>query len=244
MTGLIAEQQAMNIYSNNIANINTVGYKPLRPSFADCVYTIQRETELDWQTGHGAYVYKTDFMYEQSGFQTTEQPLDFAIGGDCYFMVADRDGQTYLTRDGSFNLTNNVDSGQWELVNDAGEYVLDREGNHIPIPFLMGINELGDEYTTTDIDYDALQDAIGLFAVPNNFGLDQADTNHFAVTARSGNPVPVTAGYQLERGYLEMSAVDLATEMVHLIETQRAYQLASKVISTSDELARIANNLR
>lgn len=65
-TGLIAQQEGLNVYSNNIANVNTVGFKASRPSFADCIYTVQRNTEPDWQTGHGEYVHSTQLMYSEA----------------------------------------------------------------------------------------------------------------------------------------------------------------------------------
>ncbi len=248
--GMISQQHGMNIYSNNISNVNTVGFKSLRPSFADCVYTIQRATEEDWQTGHGQYVMKTDFLWEQGSFVATEQPLDFAIANDNFFMVTDERGDNYLTRDGSFQITEIGD--HWELVTGRGEFVLDNEGNHITVPFVVETKEIYDEEgvligtedtDTTTIDYNALQKLIGQYSVPNNWGFDQGEDNHFVITERSGDPVP-SEDKELVRGALEMSTVDLAAEMVHLIETQRSYQLSAKVVTTSDELMNIANNLR
>ena len=274
-SGLIAQQEGMNIYSHNIANVNTVGYKSLRPSFADCLYERYRAPEQEWQTGHGQYVMKTDFMFEQGAPVSTEQTLDFAIMNDNFFMVLDERGRTYLTRDGAFSITRITDEGtdengeqnyHWELVNGRGEFVLDNEGNHIVVPFesewstvlkdgvddedygAEGRDPINTEqrYTQTQkIDFDALTDMIGLFHVDNNWGLDQNEDNHFAVTARSGEPTAVEAGdRKILRTYLEMSTVDLAAEMVHLIETQRSYQLNARVVTTSDELMNIANNLR
>ena len=249
-SGMIAEQEGMNIYSNNIANVNTVGYKSLRPSFADCVYTQQRKTEQEWQTGHGQYIMKTDFMWEQGTFNMTEQALDFAIPNDNFFMVLDERGDTYLTRDGSFEITQ-VDD-HWELVNGCGEFVLDNEGNHIIVPFLTAERNITDEtglvvdteeYETNEIDYDTLTDMIGLFEVDNNWGLEQGEDNHFVITDRSGEP-RASEDREILRQALEMSTVDLASEMVHLIETQRSYQLSARVVTTSDELMSIANNLR
>ena len=231
--GMISQQNGMNIYSNNIANVNTVGFKSLRPSFADCIYTIQRATEPEWQTGHGQYVMKTDFMWDKGSFVQTEQPLDFAIANDNFFIVRDERGDDYLTRDGSFQITQIED--HWELVSGRGEFVLDNEGNHITVPFVVETREIHDEngvvtgteeVQTTTIDYGALERLIGQYSVPNNFGLDQSEDK------------------ELVRGALEMSTVDLAAEMVHLIETQRSYQLSAKVVTTSDELMNIANNLR
>lgn len=249
-SGMIAQQDGMNIYSNNIANVNTVGFKSLRPSFADCVYTTQRQTEEDWQTGHGQYIMKTDFMWEQGSFFMTEQELDFAIPNDNFFMVVDERGDTYLTRDGSFEITQ-VDD-HWELVNGCGEFVLDSDGNHIIVPFKTGerniVDENGyvvgtEEYETSNVDYDAITDMIGLYEVDNNWGLEQAEDNHFVITERSGEP-RVSEEREIIRQALEMSTVDLASEMVHLIETQRSYQLSARVVTTSDELMSIANNLR
>jgi len=250
-SGMIAQQEGMNIYSHNISNVNTVGYKSLRPSFADCVYTVQRATEEEWQTGHGQYVMKTDFMWEQGMFYMSDQPLDYAIPNDNFFMVRDERGREYLTRDGSFQISH-INDDHWELVTARGEFVLDNDHNHITVPFVVEERPVMDEdgnitgteqYQTTKIDYDALTDMIGIFAVDNNWGLDQNEDNHFAVTARSGQPV-VAEDREIVREALEMSTVDLAAEMVHLIETQRSYQFSARVVTTSDEMMNIANNLR
>ena len=242
-SGMIAQQEGMNIYSNNIANVNTVGFKAMRPSFAECLYVKYRETEPDWETGHGQYVMKTDLMWEEGLFTMTDQPLDFALPNDGFFMVTDRRQNTFLTRDGTFAMTFNEDAGAWELTNAAGEYVLDYERNHIQIPFETETDADGNQTVTTKVDYAALEDMVGVFTVPNNWGLDNADKNHFAVTARSGEAVPAPE-YDKVRMALEMSTVDLAGDMVRIIETQRAYQLAAKIVQTSDEFMRIANNLR
>lgn len=240
-TGMIAQQQGMDIYSNNVANINTVGYKALRPSFADCIYTDQRATEPEWDTGHGQYVNKTDFMWEEGVFTTTDQPLDYALPNSDFFQVLDRDGNTYLTRDGSFEISQIGD--HWELVNGNGEFVLDYEGNHITVPFETTQDADGNEVVTNEIDYNALNAMIGVFSVPNNWGLEQASDNHFQVTAASGDPVANENSDKVQFA-LERSSVDLATEMVHIIETQRSYQLNAKIVQTADELQQIANNLR
>ena len=102
-TAMIAQAQALAVYANNMANINTVGYQTMRPDFADCIYESYRRDfvdsnndgekdilEPDWQTGHGAYVQKTDLMFSQSHFYDTDRELDFAIGGEGFFAVQDR----------------------------------------------------------------------------------------------------------------------------------------------------------
>jgi flagellar basal-body rod protein FlgG len=240
---MIAQQEGLNIYANNIANINTTGFKPMRPSFAECLYVQYRSTEPRWETGHGQYVMKTDLMWEEGMFKATDQPLDFALPNDGFFMVADRNGDTYLTRDGAFSITFNTDEEIWQLVSSSGEYVLDYDGGRIEIPFETVTNADGGEAVTSTVDYVALEGMIGVFSVPNNWGLENVSSNRFAVTDRSGEPVPELE-YDKVRMALEMSSTDLAGDMVRIIETQRAYQLAAKIIQTSDEFIRIANNLR
>ncbi|MDE6726461.1 MAG: flagellar basal body protein, partial [Oscillospiraceae bacterium] len=80
-TAMIAQAKALNVYGNNIANVNTVGYQTLRPDFADCIYETERRPEADWQTGHGTYIQKTDLMFAESFFNETDRPQDMAIAG-------------------------------------------------------------------------------------------------------------------------------------------------------------------
>ncbi len=232
-TAMIAQAQALSVYGNNIANINTNGYQTLRPTFADTLYSVQRETEPEWQTGHGAYVQKTDLMYGESHFYYTERPLDFAVAGDGFFAVQDRFGDVNYTRDGAFSMTQ-AETGEWYLVSGSGEYVLDYDMNRIVVPF----NEAG-----TAADYDELAKLVGVFEFENPYGIEAHGTNRYVATDRSGT---VTANADLEKlqGVLVVSNVDLATQMVKLIETQRAYQISSRVVTTADEFTRIANNLR
>jgi flagellar basal-body rod protein FlgG len=237
-SGMIAQQEGLNIFANNIANINTVGFKAMRPSFAECLYVQYRSTEPRWETGHGQYLMKTDLMWEEGQFVASDQPLDFALPNDGFFMVADRFGQTHLTRDGAFSISFNVDDEIWQLVSSSGEYVLGYDGERIEIPF-----EVIDDVQTNIIDYVVLEGMIGVFTVPNNWGLDNISNNRFAVTDRSGEAA-AAPDYDKVRMALERSTVDLAGDMVRIIETQRAYQLAAKIIQTSDEFIRIANTLR
>lgn len=232
-TALIAQAQALSVYGNNIANINTYGYQTIRPTFADTLYSVQRATEPEWQTGHGAYVQKTDLMFSESMFYNTERPLDFAIGGEGFFAVQDRWGNVNYTRDGAFAMTQ-MEDGNWNLVSSSGEFVLDYEGNRIVVPF--------DETDTTP-DYAELAKMVGVFEFENPYGIEAIGTNRYAATERSGIPVANENMDKLQ-GSLIASNVDLADMMVKLIETQRAYQISSRVVTTADELANIANNLR
>ena len=102
-SAMIAQAQALNVYGNNIANINTYGYQTVRPSFSDCLYSVQRSTEPEWQTGHGTYIQHTGVMYDESQFYFTEQPLDYALPNEGFFAVEDRYGEINYTRDGAFS---------------------------------------------------------------------------------------------------------------------------------------------
>lgn len=252
-TGMIAQQAGMNVTANNVSNVNTVGFKALRPSFADCIYTEQRRTEAEWDTGHGQLLNKTDFMWDIGGFTDTSQPFDFALPNDGFFMVRDYMGNTYLTRDGDFEITNIGETDEygnpiWELVNGSGDFVLDYEGEPVRVNFVPGVDEEGNPIEgqlTTTIDYAQLKEDIGVYTVPNNWGLTQDDSNHFIANERSGQPVADTERTLDKLQYfLERSSVDLAEEMVNLIIEQRSYQMDAKVVQTADEMQQIANNIR
>ncbi len=232
-SAMIAQAKALNVYGNNIANVNTVGYQQLRPDFADCLYETERATEADWQTGHGTYVQKTDLMFSESHFQWTDRMLDFAIAGEGFFAVEDRYGDVNYTRDGAFGMTQ-AENGDWYLVSGNGEYVLDYNKERIIVPF---------EEDGTEADWGALNRMVGVFEFPNPYGLDAMGSNRYIENGKSGAAVANENAVKLQ-GTLVVSNVDLATQMVKLIETQRAYQISSRVVTTSDEFARIANNLR
>lgn len=134
-SAMIAQAKALNVYGNNIANVNTVGYQTLRPDFADCIYVTERRTEAEWQTGHGTYIQKTDLMFSESHFRETGRMLDMAIAGEGFFAVEDRYGDVNYTRDGAFSMTQDQETGDWYLVSGNGEYVLDSEYNRIIVPF-------------------------------------------------------------------------------------------------------------
>lgn len=242
-TAMIAQGKALDIYGNNIANVNTVGYQTIRPDFADCIYETYRAPEGDWQTGHGTYIQKTDLMFSESFFEETDRPQDMAIAGEGFFAVQDRYGNINYTRDGKFGLTQ-LD-GTWYLVSSQGEYVLDYNNQRIEVPF--------DEWGT-NVDWDALHKAVGVFEFPNPFGLEAGSSNRYIATDRSGEAVAcrrldaasgewVSTMDKIPYALIH-SNVELSDQMVKLIETQRAYQLSSRVVTTSDELARISNNLR
>lgn len=149
-SAMIAQGKALDIYGNNIANVNTVGYQTIRPDFADCIYETYRRPQAEWQTGHGTYIQKTDLMFSESFFQETDRPQDFAIAGEGFFAVQDRYGNVNYTRDGKFGLTQ-LD-GTWYLVSSQGEYVLDYDKNRIAVPFEEKTrNDILDDLNWNDI---------------------------------------------------------------------------------------------
>lgn len=158
-TAMIAQARALNVYGNNIANINTVGYQTLRPDFADCIYETERAPEGDWQTGHGTYIQKTDLMFSESFFQETERPQDMAIAGEGWFAVQDRNGNVNYTRDGKFGITQL--NGTWYLVSSQGEYVLDYNKNRIEVPF----ESVGKQTIIGETNWAQIANRIGTFSV-------------------------------------------------------------------------------
>lgn len=158
-SAMIAQAKALNVYGNNIANVNTVGYQSLRPDFADCIYETERRTEADWQTGHGTYIQKTDVMFGEAHFQWTDRMLDFAIAGEGFFAVEDRYGQVNYTRDGKFSITQDQETGDWYLVSGNGEYVLNYEKNRIVVPF----EDAAKNTIIKNMDWNAAVGQIGAF---------------------------------------------------------------------------------
>lgn len=158
-SAMIAQGKALDIYGNNIANVNTVGYQTLRPDFADCIYETERRPEADWQTGHGTYIQKTDLMFSESFFNETDRPQDMAIAGEGFFAVQDRWGNVNYTRDGKFGLTQ-LD-GVWYLVSSQGEYVLDYDKQRIEVPF----EEAAKNDITAQVDWAQIAQQVGAFSV-------------------------------------------------------------------------------
>lgn len=183
-TAMIAQAKALNVYGNNIANINTVGYQTLRPDFADCIYETERRPEADWQTGHGTYIQKTDLMFSESFFQETERPQDMAIAGEGFFAVQDRWGNVNYTRDGKFGLTQLGDT--WYLVSSQGEYVLDYDKNRIVVPF----ESTGKNAVIGQTNWNQIAARIGAFSVRG----DGAENIRYTYSGNSNSENPPRVG--------------------------------------------------
>ena len=233
-SAVIHFQMAMDITGNNLANVNTIGFKASRPSFADLIYTERNNNNEETQFGHGMRVQKTDMMFEQSQVRSTGRMLDFAALDEGFFACGTPEGITTYTKDGAFYMSHNPD-GVWELCNEYGAYILDYDGNRIEIPFL--------DEESQEIDFPTLTDMIGVYRFDNPYGLDQIGDNYFIATASSGEAQADPLAEKKE-GYLEASSTSVANEMSKVIEYQRAYQLNINMVKTHDELQGIVNNLR
>jgi flagellar basal-body rod protein FlgG len=245
-TGMQAQQLNVEVIANNIANVSTTGYKRQRAEFQDLLYqTVVRPGAQSSDVGTivpsgiqlGAGV-KAGAIYrinEQGNIQQTSNQLDLAINGSGYFEVEMPDGETAYTRDGSFQLNQN---GQ--IVTADGYLV--KPGISLPNDTTgITINASGDVYATEQgktTPSQVGQFELSTFANPN--GLDAQGSNLFLQTAASGSPITgkaQTNGFgSLIQGSVETSNVDIVSEITNLITAQRAYEMNSKVIKTTDDM--------
>ena len=250
-TGLDAQQTRMNVVSNNLANINTTGFKRDRAVFEDLVYQNVRQagaqTAQDTQlpsglnVGTGVRVVATEKLFTQGNFTSTENQTDMAIEGRGFFEVLMPDGSTAYTRDGSFQI-----NAEGLLVNSSG-YPMQPA---ITVPENTTSLSIGKEGTVTgQIAGSTAPTALGNIQLTdfiNPSGLQAIGGNLYRETAASGAPQQGTPGLAglgtLNQGSIETSNVNVVEEMVAMIETQRAYEINSKAISTADGMLQYLNN--
>lgn len=244
-TGLDAQQTSLDVIANNLANVSTNGYKRARPVFEDLLYQTLRQpgaqssqsTQIPsgLQLGTGVRPVSTARIHTQGALQQTANDLDVAINGAGFLQVLLPDGTTAYTRDGSFQKDN-----QGQMVTSSGYPV--QPSITIPADALtltigtdgvVSITQPGSPATT---QIGSLQ----LATFINVGGLQSMGENLYMETASSGTPTPSTPGTngagQLNQRYVETSNVNVAEELVSMIQTQRAYELNSKVVSTSDQM--------
>ncbi|MGY4878814.1 flagellar basal-body rod protein FlgG [Vreelandella aquamarina] len=249
-TGLEAQQTKLDVISNNLANVSTNGFKRSRPVFEDLLYqnmrqpgaqnNIQDRLPSGMQVGTGVRSVATERLHTQGGLEQTENSRDLAINGKGFFQVLMPDGTTAFTRDGSFQLNEN---GQMVTANG---YPLEPAIFIPPNALTVTIGEDGTVSVTEPGN--ALGNQVGqvnLASFINPTGLESIGGNLYRETGSSGAPnqnIPGQNGVgSLFQGYVETSNVSVVEEMVNMIQTQRAYEINSKSISTSDEmLARLS----
>jgi flagellar basal-body rod protein FlgG len=234
-TGLAASQSRMDALADDLANVNTVGYKPQRVSFHDLLYQKPVDGQGDGVTvGAGVRAVDMGEVPGQAPWQTTGRPLDVAIEGDGYIQVRRADGLTALTRAGSLDV-------------DSAGHLVTSNGDVVSPPVTLPRGTTSDQVTigadgSVSVDKRVVG-RISLFTVQSPDHLSPVGDDDYVVTAASG-PARRVADPRLQAGVLEGSGVDLAETMSEMTTTQRAYELASRAVQTADQMMQIANEVK
>lgn len=266
-SGMRAQQTNVDTIANNLANVNTAGYKTQEASFKSLLYqnlqskstnNAGEDKPVAAEVGLGTRVSAITSMFTQGNLTAADSPFSMAIEGDAFFQVRTPNGELRYTRDGNFNVSP-TDQGEM-LVTSDGYPVLDTRGNNIYLPKNYAASDLGvsqqgivgfpDETgNIAPLMRDGVQVQLGLYQFSNPAGLEKTGGNNYAVTVASGEPLQEGVNNNLtpskvHQYYLEGSNVDVANEMVNLIVAQRAYEMNSKAIQATDDMMQQANNLR
>ncbi|GAB1484472.1 flagellar basal-body rod protein FlgG [Treponema sp.] len=254
-SGMIGQQANIDTISNNLANVNTSGFKKMRADFEDLLYqtvktagtpaTEETVVPVGVQMGHGVKVAATQRMFTQGALQNTENITDLAIQGDGFFRIQMYDGSYAYSRDGSFKIDSDgrlVTSNGYKVLPD----IVLPEG-FIPETLTVSADgRVSVKIPGRDDPIDVGQ--IELYRFPNPVGLSAVGENLFKLSNASGAPIPGRPGFdgmgKLVHKFLEMSNVSVVREMVNLIVAQRAYEFNSKTIQTSDNMLGIATGLK
>jgi flagellar basal-body rod protein FlgG len=244
-TGMTAQQTQLDVISNNLANVSTNGFKRSSAVFEDLMYqnlrqvganaAQQAELPTGLQVGLGVRTVATARQFTQGSVQQSGNALDVAINGQGFFQIAMPDGTTAYTRDGSFQL-----NAQGQMVTSSG-YPL-TAGITLP-PETTSITISSDGIVTAKLPGNTTPQQVGAIELANFInpaGLEPMGQNLFRESVASGNPIngaPGTTGMgSLMQGYTEASNVNVVQELVSMIQTQRAYEMNSKAIQTSDQM--------
>jgi len=251
--GMTAQAYNMDTISNNLANVNTSGYKRARAEFQDLLYqtvnlagtssSLNTQLPIGIQVGHGAKLQAVQHQYTTGSFKGTAGEWDLAIEGKGFFQVTMPDGTVAYTRDGSFSKDQNGD-----IVTPAGYQLVP----NINVPQdALSITVAKDGTVSVTQPGQPLPQEIGQITLVNFInpaGLNHIGSNLLLQTLASGDPIEGQAGTDglgnIAQGYLEMSNVDVADEMVNMIVGQRAYEANSKTIRTVDDMLSVVTNLK
>lgn len=250
-TGMNGQQTQLDVISNNLANVNTGGFKKGRAQFEDLFYQTLRAVGAETaggsmvptgvQVGLGTKITAVQKIFTQGEYTQTGNDLDMAIEGDGFFKIT-RDGVDYFTRDGSFK-------------RDADGYLVTANGDRLQPEFAIpdGTTFINIDASGLLVAQDEAQTTLGsvqltLHRFVNPAGLKSVGANLYVETTASGTPTEANPGSNgvgtIAQNFLETSNVDVTEEMVNLIITQRAYEVNSKAITTADQLLEIANTLK
>lgn len=251
-TGMVAQQMNIDVLSNNLANVSTIGFKKNRAEFEDLIYQSPRIAGVmnggdqiiptGIQVGLGVRPTTVHKIFTQGDYQYTGNPIDLAIEGDGFFQVLDINGDEVYTRAGAFKLNNDgtiVTANGYPLqpeftVPEETVTLVVTENGHV-----SALDKSGAELATGDIS---------LYTFINPPGLKAMGRNLYTPTEASGDAVEGTPGENnvgtIAQGFLEMSNVEIVDEMVTMIVGQRAYEVNSKAITTSDQMLSTAVNMK
>jgi len=253
-TGMLAQQLNVENISNNIANVNTSGFKRSRVQFNDLLYQDLRRVGTQSaqegnivpsgvQIGLGVKPGAVYRIHEQGSLEITDNPLDLAIDGEGFFQIELPNGDEAFTRTGSFQLSQDGD-----LVTNDGFLV--EPGINIPDD-AVGVTVNSDGEVLVDLDGQIQAQNVGqleLARFPNPAGLEAVGDNLFEETEASGAPIldnPNADGFgSIQQGAIETSNVEIVTEITNMIDAQRAYEMNSRVIQASDEMMQAVGQLR
>jgi flagellar basal-body rod protein FlgG len=252
-TGMQAQTSNIDVISNNLANVNTAGFKRSRADFQDLLYDTLRpagtssgggsQVPTGIQIGHGTRTVSTQKMFMQGDFQNTQNELDIAIEGQGFFQIVQANGDLAYTRAGNFKM-----DSEGRVVSPDG-LLLEPE---ITIPSDAIAVSIGSDGTISVLQAGQSAPAeigsIELARFVNPAGLQSIGRNLFIPTGASGDATTGAPGEDgfgtLAQGFLEMSNVSVVDEMVNMITAQRAYEINSKAIQAADDMLQTANNLK
>jgi flagellar basal-body rod protein FlgG len=254
-SGMVGQQFNIDTISNNLSNVNTTGFKKHRAEFEDLLYqtllmagtpaTEVTEVPTGIQVGHGVKVAATQRLFEQGSLQNTENNLDIALEGEGFFRIQLYDGTVAYTRDGSFKIDSNR-----QVVTSNG-YLLEPP-LVLPENFIMNTLSISQDGRVTvkvvGSDDPIPVGQLELVRFVNPAGLSSIGGNLFKTTPASGDEIAGQPGLdgmaKTHQGFLEMSNVKVVEEMVNMIVAQRAYEVNSKAILTSDSMLGTAIGLK
>lgn len=260
-TGMKAQQTSVDIIANNLANVNTTGYKSERAEFKSLLYqTMQTKTTtangerkpINAQVGLGVRNSAVRSIFKQGNFNAVESDTAFAINGDGFFAVQNGDTIRY-TRNGDFTWA--IATNGYALTSSDGFPVLDEAGQPIIVSGDYNMNRIGFSqdgslcYPDDTNNMQPIGVRIGLYQFDNPSGLNRVGDSSYEVTDASGPAINEATDANVRKstiaqGYIEQSNVQVADEMVNLIISQRAYEMNSKAITTTDTMMEQANNLK
>jgi flagellar basal-body rod protein FlgG len=249
-TGMACQQTNIDVVANNLANVNTNGFKKSRVNFQDLMYQNIRtagaatasggQLASGIQIGMGAKVVAVEKVFLQGDYSQTKNQLDMAIEGKGFFKLINNNREVY-TRSGAFKM-------------DKDGYICDSQGNKLQPEFAVPAQTVtitidsGGTLVASDSGGGELGNVqIQLFNFSNPAGLQSIGQNLFVPSGASGDPVQGNPGTDqfgtISQGFLEMSNVDVVEEMINMIVAQRAYEVGSKVIKAGDDMLQMANNI-